>query len=86
MPFRIEKVPKWAPDGNHQGLSLSVSEAPSPRKLRNDSPGIMPSASQLMCVTLSFHVLSAHRALPVPFSWPLQISVRFLQNLEAWTS
>lgn len=26
------------------------------------------------CVTLSFHVLSAHRALPVPFSWPLQIS------------
>lgn len=27
-----------------------------------------------MCVTLSFHVLSAHRALPVPFSWPLQIS------------
>lgn len=74
MPFRIEKAPKWAPDGNHQGLSLSVSEAPSPRKLRNDSPGIMPSASRLMCATLSFHVLCAHRALPVPFSWPLQIS------------
>lgn len=69
-------------DGNHRGLSLSVSEAPSPRKLRNDSPGIMPAASRLVCVCVcvapGFHFLSAsatppHR-LPVPLCGPSQTS------------
>lgn len=60
-------------DGNHRGLSLSVSEAPSPRKLRNDSPGIMPAASRLVSVALGFHFLSANLPPPAPLLWPSQI-------------
>ena len=57
-------------DGNHWGLSLSVSEPPSPRKLRNDSPGIMPAASRLMCACVApgFHFLSASAPPPISLS------------------
>lgn len=65
-------------DGNHWGLSLSVSEPPSPRKLRNDSPGIMPAASRLVCACVApgFHFLSASTRprLPVPLRGPSQTS------------
>ena len=63
-------------DGNHRGLSLSVSEAPSPRKLRNDSPGIMPAASRLVCVCISwfpFPFCQPTPLPPAPLLWPSQI-------------
>lgn len=74
----IGKALPWAPShlpDNHQGqLFLSVSEAPSPRKLRNDSPGIMPPASLwLVCVT-QFPFLFCPSRPPCPLLWPLQIS------------
>lgn len=71
MPSVTEKRPRRPPSlasagDNHRRLSLSVSEAPSPRKLRNDSPGTMPPASRLTCVALGSHLLSALPPSPSP--------------------
>lgn len=69
MPLMMRDVLNLAPSGLLMLTtrdSLSISEGPPHRKPRNDPPGIMPLASQLLCVAL-FPFCPAPSTHPLPY-------------------